>query len=121
VPRYRKSVLLVDDSPADLILFKRLLEKAGFKVIATSRADAAMSKIVAGDIGCLVTDQLMPISGQELVSLARGVRSDIGVIFLSGADVPRQPLPPGAVFISKNNKHALVETVMGCMSRFKAA
>lgn len=119
--RYCKPVLLVDDNPSDLLLFKRLLEKAGFKVIATTEPDAVMSNIVAGNIGCLITDQLMPISGHELVSLVRGVRSDIGVIFLSGADAPRQPVPPGAIFISKDDNHALLETVTRCMSRFKTA
>jgi hypothetical protein len=41
---------------------------------------------------------LMPISGHELVSLVRGVRSDIGVIFLFGADAPREPIPPDTIF-----------------------
>lgn len=89
--------------------------------MATAQADAVMSNIVAGNIGCLITDQLMPVSGHELVSLVRGVRSDIGVIFLSGADAPRQPVPPGTIFISKNDKQALLEAVTRCMSQFKAA
>ena len=121
VQRYSKFVLLVDDSPTDLFLFKRLLERAGFAVIATSEPGAAMSRIVSGDIGCLVTDHATQISGQELVSLVRAVRLDIGVIFLSGAEAPRELLPPDTAFINKNDKQRLVEIVTGCMSRFKAA
>lgn len=118
---YSKFVLLVDDNPTDLFLFKRLLEKANFKVMATSEAQTAMSMIVAGEVGCLVTDQMMPISGQELVTHVRGARSDISVIFLSGAETPREELPPGTIFIQKNNKQQLVETVTACMSKFQAA
>ena len=121
VPRYSKSVLLVDDSHSDLLLFKRLLEKAHFRVIATSNADAALSSIVSGDIGCLVTDQVMQISSQELLSLVRSVRSDVGVIFISGADAPREPLPPGIVFIRKHDKKKLIEMVASCMSKYRAA
>ena len=121
VPRYSKFVLLVDDSPTDLFLFKRLLEKAHFRVIATSDADAALSRVVSGDIGCLVTDQVMQISGPELLSLVRNVRSDIGVIFLSGADAPREAPPSGITFIRKDEKQKLLDTVAGCMSKYKTS
>ena len=119
MPHYNKFVLLVDDNPTDLFLFKRLLEKASFKVMATSEADTAMSLIVAGEVGCLVTDQMMPVTGQELVTYVRGARSDIGVVFLSGADNPREDLPPGVFFISKDKKQQLVETVRTCMQKFQ--
>ena len=117
VPRYRKFVLLVDDDPSDLFLFKRLLEEADFKVIATTQPDVAMSTIVEGNVGCLVTDQSMPVSGPELVTFMRGARSDIAVIFLSGADAPRETLPPGAVFITKEDTQALLQAVADCMSK----
>lgn len=119
--RYRKFVLLVDDSLTDLYFFKRLLEKAEFKVIATSDPNIAMSMIVAGEVGCLVTDQTMPITGQELVAHVRGVRSDIGVIFLSGAKNPRDELTPGAIFVQKDNKQQLLEAITPCMVKFRTA
>ena len=118
--RYSKLVLLVDDDPADLVLFKRLLEKASFRVTATSDADAAMSLIVAGEVGCLVTDQTMPISGQELAGHLRAVRSDIQVIVLSGADSPKHALPPGAIFIRKEDPQDLLKSVTDCMLKHKA-
>ena len=118
---YSKFVLLVDDDPADLVLFKRLLEKADFQVIGTSEADVAMSAIVAGEVGCLVTDQTMPISGQELAGHLRSVRSDIQVIVLSGADSPRHALPPGAIFIRKEDPQELLKSVTNCMLKHKTA
>jgi FixJ family two-component response regulator len=121
VPRYTKFVLLVDDDPSDLFLFKRLLEESDFQVMATCNPETAMSMIVAGEVGCLITDQIMPVSGQELVAHMRSARADIGVILLSGAEFPRQAVPPGMTFISKDDKQQLVETVTACMSKFRAA
>src|SRR5579884_721527 len=91
---FSKLVLLVDDDPADLTLFSRELKKAGFEVFATSEPEKGMARLVAGDIGCIVTDQAMAVSGHELVQLVRGIRSDIGVIFLSGSEYPVSPFLP---------------------------
>lgn len=115
MPRYSKSVLLVDDDPADRLLFSRDLQRLGFDVIQTGSADEAMAAIVGGKIGCLVTDQVMSVPGQELASIASGVRRDLGVIFLSGAAEPRAPIPAGATFIQKDNRSALCEAVKKCM------
>ena len=118
---YSKFVLLVDDDPADLFIFKRLLERADFQVIATPQAETAMTAIVAGEVGCLITDQMMPISGQELITYVRLVRSDVDVILLSGSDAPRETLPPDTIFIRKHERQKLVETVVGCMYRHRSA
>src|ERR1051326_3805117 len=112
VTHYTKSVLLVDDNKADLLLFQRLLKKAGLPVIPTHQPEEAIAKIVGGGIGCVLTDQFMPLSGHELVQIAKGVRSDIGVVFISGADTTSQPIPPGAIFLSKSKSTAIVEAVL---------
>lgn len=119
MPRYSKSVLLVDDNPADRALFSRDLSRLGFDVIPTGSADEAMAAIVGGTIGCLVTDQLMSVSGQELVNLASGVRADLGVVFLSGASEPREPIPPGAAFIRKEDRAGLRSAVLECMKPWR--
>ncbi len=119
MPRYSKSVLLVDDNPADRALFGRDLRRLGFDVIQTGSADEAMAAIVGGHIGCLVTDQLMSVSGQELASLATGVRADLGIVFLSGASEPREPIPAGMVFVQKDNRPRLREAVIECMKAWR--
>ena len=119
MPRYSKSVLLVDDNPADRALFGRDLSRLGFHVILTGSADDAMAAIVGGNIGCLVTDQVMSVPGHELASLASGVRTDFGVVFLSGALEPSEPLPPGAVFIQKDDRAGLRNAVMECMKTWR--
>ena len=113
--RYSKSVLLVDDDPADRALFSRDLSRLGFDIVQTGSVDEAIAAIVGGRIGCLVTDQIMSVPGQELASLASGIRADIGVVFLSGASEPREPIPAGAVFIQKSDRAGLRHAVIDCM------
>lgn len=117
--RYSKSVLLVDDNPADRALFGRDLSRLGFDVIKTGSADEAMAAIVGGHVGCLVTDQLMSVSGHELANLAAGVRADLGVILLSGARAPRKPIPAGTVFVQKEDRAGLRNAVLDCMKAWR--
>jgi CheY-like chemotaxis protein len=106
-----KFVLLVDDDPADRKLFARYLEKLGLKVVAAGDADKAVAQIVEGNVGCIITDQSMKPSGHELLQIVKSVRSDIQIIFLSGADEPSQPLPPEIRFIRKSDTQELGEAV----------
>jgi CheY-like chemotaxis protein len=117
---YSKSVLLIDDDPADRKLFSRLLRRAGFDVIEALNAEGAMATIVAGNVGCIVTDQVMPVSGAELARNAQGARADIGVVFISGG-APKPDLPENAVFVSKDDRDTLVSAVKHCMERWKDA
>lgn len=117
--RYSRSVLLVDDNPADRMLFTRELQRAGFDVLATGSAEDAMSVIVAGGVGCLVTDEVMAVTGQELAAIAAGVRGDLRIVFISGAGERRPSLPPGAKFLSKDEKTAIVQAVAECMAPWK--
>jgi DNA-binding NtrC family response regulator len=117
--RYSKIVLLVDDDPADQKLFSRELERHGFRVIITGVPENAMAAIVGGGIGCLVTDQVMPIAGGgELAKLAAGVRGDLCIIIFSGAAEPKEPIPAGTFYVSKDEPGALVELVTKCMQRW---
>jgi FixJ family two-component response regulator len=119
MPQYSKSVLLVDDDPADRKLFTRALQRQGFDVISTGSAEEAMTAIMAGGIGCLVTDQIMAVTGHELASIAAGIRSDLGIVFISGAFEPRGDLPSGAIFVSKDNRPQILRTVADCMEQWK--
>jgi DNA-binding NtrC family response regulator len=117
--KYSKSVLLIDDDPADRKLFSRLLRRDGFEVIEALSADAAMAAIVRGNIGCVVTDQVMPVSGPELARSVSGARADISVVFISGG-APKPDLPEDAVFVSKDDRDGLCKAVEECMARWAA-
>ena len=120
MPHYSKSVLLVDDDPADRALFARDLSRLGFDVLQTGSANEAMAAIVGGRVGCLITDQVMSVPGQELASLAAGVRADLCVVFLSGAALPREPIPAGTMFVQKDDREKLRAAVLECMKPWLA-
>jgi FixJ family two-component response regulator len=117
--RYTKSVLLVDDDPADRTLFSRDLRRLGFEVIQTGSPEEAMAAIVGGRVGCLITDQVMAVPGKELAAIASGVRKDLGIVFLSGASSRRESLPAGAVFIEKEDRAGLRAAVLKCMTAWR--
>ncbi|MBV9670522.1 MAG: response regulator [Acidobacteriales bacterium] len=116
--RYARCVVLIDHDPADLKLFSRRLQKAGYAVLATGKADEALAHIVRGAAGCVVAHGAMTLTGPELVQIVRGVRSDIGVVFLSGTDTQSEPLPSNTHFVWKGNSSSLEETVKACMERW---
>ena len=109
----------MDDDPADRKLFSHILQKAGLNVIATGDPQVALEQIVAGNVGCIITDQSMKPSGHELVRIVKSVRSDIQMIFLSGAESPSQPLPSEIQFINKQDKERLASEVLKCMARWQ--
>ena len=119
MPNYLKKILLVDDDPADRALFTREIRNMGYEVMPTDSPDEAMVAIVGGLVGCLITDQSMPVSGHELVKVAREARIDMGVIILSGSLTPSEPLPPGAAFVNKDDKAALEKALTGCMEHWR--
>ena len=118
---YSKLVLLVDDERTDRVLFSRKLQNHGFEVVATDSAEAAMAAIVEGRVGCLITDQVMTVKGDELANLALGVRRDMCIIVFSGMPHPIKPLPDGALFVKKDEGDALVKVVTDCMERWRIA
>ena len=77
-----------------------------------------MAAIVGGTVGCLVTDQIMPVTGGELATLARGVRRDLSIVVYSGAAGRKESLPPNTFYVNKDEPGALVEIVTKCMQRW---
>lgn len=80
-------VLLVDDEPQLLSLYKKMLTDLGLHVTAHTDIDAALAAL--DDDGerleVLVTDVLMPqMSGIRLAELARSLRPQLQVLFVTG-------------------------------------
>lgn len=117
IEKYSKSVLVVDDDAADRKLIARLLRRAGFDVLETGNAESAMANVMTGRIGCVVADQIMPVSGAEVARSAQQVRGDITFIFMSGGG-PKADLPEGATFVDKGDFDGIVRTAQECMEKF---
>jgi PAS domain S-box-containing protein len=81
------TVLLAEDNTTVRALVVRMLDRLGFRVLAASSADEALTVCARhdGDIEALVTDVVMPgTSGPELVAAASALRPSMRVLYISG-------------------------------------
>jgi two-component system, cell cycle sensor histidine kinase and response regulator CckA len=108
VRRGTETVLLVEDEPQVRAASRRILERAGYRVLeARTGADAFRRfEELAAAVDLIVTDVVMPeMSGRELVARARAVRPALPVLFLSGytdaAALQAQLLEPVNGFLQK--------------------
>ena len=103
-----ETVLLVEDEPSLIVVFKLFLEDLGYNVLpaGTPKEALELSGRHSGDIHLLLTDVVMPgMNGRKLADLILADRPDIKVIFMSGytADViiERGVLDQNKAFITK--------------------
>ncbi len=81
------TVVVVDDEPHVLAVIARVLEEAGYAVVATPSATDALAQLhdMASHAALLVTDLRMPeMSGLELARAARRAVPGLRALFLSG-------------------------------------
>lgn len=73
-PQTPRRVMLVDDEPDHVTLWRRVLELAGHAVVTFTDPVAALAALAEQPCDCVITDYHMPImSGAELIR--RGVRA----------------------------------------------
>ena len=54
------TILIIDDSPTDVRVFTTLLERAGYQVIAVSRAEEGIERVRADLPDLVIMDVIMP-------------------------------------------------------------
>jgi PAS domain S-box-containing protein len=94
-PGGSETLLLVEDEEALLELGRRILEEAGYKVLALPRPLEALqlSPEQLREISLLATDLVMPgLDGRELYVRLRAARPELRALFLSG--YPTEALGP---------------------------
>ncbi len=103
-----ETILLVEDEEALLVLGQRLLEAAGYRVLATSRPLEALRLVQESceDITLVATDLVMPeLNGRELFEKIHALRPAIRALFLSGypsGTISLEHLPEGGTgFLQK--------------------
>jgi len=99
-------ILLVDDEEAIAYVFKRYLERAGYRVTALASPAEALAVGALGGIDMLVTDFRMPgMTGAELIARLRALTPDLAALIVTGygaevgaaaqgVRVLNKPLPP---------------------------
>lgn len=85
------AVLLVDDDDGVLELAREVLERAGYRVLATTSANEAIERFAdAPDLVAALLDLVMPeMSGEELFLRLRELRPDLPVVLVTGYDAAR--------------------------------
>jgi two-component system, cell cycle sensor histidine kinase and response regulator CckA len=103
-----ETMLLVEDDPAVRKLSRRILERAGYKVLEaeSGREALELARHANGGIPLVVTDLVMPdMSGTELAAELAALYPEIRVLFMSGytddAVVRHGLLAVGRAFIQK--------------------
>ncbi len=101
-------VLVAEDDPEVRLLTVRILERAGYAVVAGEDSEAALAIVAdpARRVDALVTDVSMPgVSGPELARAARQARPGIAILLVSGFLPESEPiddlLAGGARFVPK--------------------
>ncbi|MBF0376674.1 MAG: PAS domain-containing protein [Desulfamplus sp.] len=88
VVEYRsETILLVEDEAPILTLTKMMLEKIGYKVLASSTPKEAikLAQTYSDKIDLLITDVVMPdMNGKDLAKNILSIYPDIKVLFMSG-------------------------------------
>jgi len=93
--RRRLRVLLADDSYVTREMERRLLEDAGFEVVAVDGGEPALARLADGDFDCLVTDVEMPdLDGLALTRRIRSIPhlSQLPVVVVSTLERPQDRL-----------------------------
>jgi CheY-like chemotaxis protein len=102
------TVLLVEDEPSVRAVARRILEKAGHRVLAAQGAEEALALSAkhSGPIELLVTDVVMAgMDGPVLAARLCAQRPDLRALFVSGYSrghaVPRDDAKSGVGFLGK--------------------
>jgi EAL domain-containing protein (putative c-di-GMP-specific phosphodiesterase class I)/AmiR/NasT family two-component response regulator len=82
----KKSVLVVDDDAAFARLMRRVLEGAGYEVVATHNGNEAIDAMTRRRFDVVLSDIEMPgLTGVDLLSLVRVYDLDVPVLLITGA------------------------------------
>lgn len=93
-------ILVVDDEDAIAYVFKRYLERAGYRVTAVDSPNAALAG--GAGIDMLVTDFRMPgINGAELIARLRALQPGLPALIVTAYGAEIGELAPGVRILNK--------------------
>jgi two-component system, cell cycle sensor histidine kinase and response regulator CckA len=105
--RGTETILVVEDDAAVRSGIRRLLQWAGYQVLAAADSDEAVRQATDHhlQIHLLLIDFSLPgTTGQELAVVLQGFRPSLRVVFMSGyseEELPRTHSPSDAAFLQK--------------------
>ena len=102
--RVAGTILLVDDEPEIVMIFQRVLEDAGHRVLPSTTPAHALeiAERAIGGIDLLLSDVMMPgIDGFELSRRLRIMHQDLKVLFMSEYVEGTLPIDPRTIMLHK--------------------
>jgi len=119
IPTGNETILFVDDEETLVYAGKLVLERLGYTVVTSTRADEALEKFKneKETFDLVITDKTMPhMTGFDLAGEIKGIRSDIPVIMCTGfsdkVDATKAHEAGIREFVMKPlNKQQMAETV----------
>lgn len=80
----QRTILVVDDERNMRMVMQMALEEAGYRVLTSESADAAISMLLDPDLDVILSDLKMPgMSGKEFITRSQQVRPDVPVIVVT--------------------------------------
>lgn len=80
----QRTVLIVDDERNMRMVMQMALEEAGYRVLISESADAALSILLDPDLDVILSDLKMPgMSGKEFIARSQQLRPDVPVIVVT--------------------------------------
>jgi CheY-like chemotaxis protein len=91
-------ILVADDSPELVLLYRAVLEDAGYEVVSATSGIAAINAAESTEVDAAVLDVLMPgVSGDAIADELRLAHPDLPVLLMTGdygtQFIPRSSLP----------------------------
>jgi CheY-like chemotaxis protein len=95
-------ILCIDEDAAILCYEKALLERSGYEVLTASSAQEGLKVAITRKVDAVLLDyQMRGMNGHEVASEIKLVKPELGVILLSGHEVPTQALALVDAFVPK--------------------
>ena len=114
-------ILLVDDEEAIVYVFKRYLERAGYRVTAALDPQQALAIGSAGGIDLLVTDFRMPgMSGTELLARLHERHPGLPALIVTAYGAEIEAAPGVRVLSKPLPSQELVDAVALALRRYQA-
>jgi CheY-like chemotaxis protein len=111
---HRATVLLVDDEELLRRLLSRMLVEAGFGVVEAENGARALERArrIDGALRLVVTDIHMPVmDGIEFARQFRPLHPAVPILFITGRDLPDEPVPRGGLLRKPFPSEAFLATV----------
>ena len=81
----KRTILCVDDNEQSLSIRKIMLETRGYRVVACTSGEEALTRVRKGGVDLVLTDLVMPgLDGTKLIDEIKGISPETPAILLSG-------------------------------------